>query len=148
MVREKSGKCKVRKKWGNFRICQGKLEFCWKSGKFKKIQGNLWKFLFHKRLRWSISISKNFQLAPSALASYFSTHFILDVLFETYTDMYIMIYKVYNHTNTYMSQFLYVSLVREKWKSQGILISCVSGNPVYIKPYEVTYDNNSDSVFW
>ena len=47
--------------------------------------------------------------------------------------MYIMINKVYNHTNTYMSQFLYVSLVRENGngsgKSQGILITCVSGNP-------------------
>ena len=54
-----------------FRICQGNLEFYWKSGKFKKSQGNLRKFIFHKRLRWSIGISKNFLLAPSALASFF-----------------------------------------------------------------------------
>ena len=32
---------------GNFRICQGNLEFCWRSGKFKKSQGNLRKFIFH-----------------------------------------------------------------------------------------------------
>ena len=38
--------------------------------------------------------------------------------------MYIMINKVYNHTNTYMSQFLYVSLVRGKWK----YVSEKSGN--------------------
>ena len=50
LVREKSGKFKVREKSGNFRICQGNLEFCWKSGKFKKSQGNLWKFIFHNRL--------------------------------------------------------------------------------------------------
>ena len=83
LVREKSGKFKIREKSGNFRICQGNLEFCWKSGKFKKSQGNLRKFIFHKRYRWSISISKNFHLAPLALASYFSTRFILNLQFFT-----------------------------------------------------------------
>ena len=75
-VREKSGKFKVREKSGNFRICQGNLEFSWKSGNFLKSQGNLRKFIFHKRLRWSISISKNFQLA-----SCFSKDFILNLPF-------------------------------------------------------------------
>ena len=83
LVREKSEKFKVREKSGNFRICQGNLEFCWKSGKFKKSQGNLRKFIFHKRLRWPISISKNFQLAPLALTSYFLTLFFLNLPFFT-----------------------------------------------------------------
>ena len=79
LVREKSGKFKVREKSGNLIICQGNLEFYGKSGKFKKSQGNLWKFIFHNMLRWSISRSKNFPLAPSALASLFSTHFNLNL---------------------------------------------------------------------
>ena len=59
------------------------------------------------------------------------------MLLETYTGMHIMIIKLYNHTNMYMSSFGYVWFVREKWrqvsersgKSQGILKSCQSGNP-------------------
>ena len=68
LVREKSGKFKVREKSGNFRICQGNLEFCWKSGKLKKSQGNLRKFIFHKRLWWSIGISKNFLILISCVS--------------------------------------------------------------------------------
>ena len=107
LVREKSGKSKVREKSGNFRICQGNLEFCWKSGKFKKSQGNLRKFIFHKRLWWSIGISKNLLLGPLALASYFSTHFILNLPLFTkicylkhIQGMYKMIIKIYHHMNT------------------------------------------------
>ena len=88
---------------------QGILEFVREIWNFVESQGNLRKFIFHKRLRSSITISKNFQLAPSALPSYFLTLlckfaiFHKDLLFETYTDMHIMIIMIYNHTNTYMS---------------------------------------------
>ena len=36
------------------------------------------------------------------------TVFHKQLQFETYTDMHIMINKVYNHTYTYMSSFFYV----------------------------------------
>ena len=66
-----SRKFKVREKSGNFKICQGILEFCRKSGKSKRSQGNLRNFIIQRRSRWSISISTIFQLLTSALAPYF-----------------------------------------------------------------------------
>ena len=94
LVREKSGKFKVRENSGNFRICQGNLEFCRKSGKFKKSKGNLRKFIFLKRLQWSISISKNFPLTL-----YFSKHLIYNIW-----DM-----KSVLHCTIYMQ-------TKEKWR--------------------------------
>ena len=61
------------------------------------------------------------------------TVFHKDLLFETYTDMNIMINKVYNqiHTCVNFSMFDWSGKNGNKsGKSQGILISCVSGYPV------------------
>ena len=111
---------------------KGILEFVSKIWNFVESQGNLRKFC--KKLWWSNSISKYFRVTPLALASYFSTHFILELPFFTkicYLKHIQACTFIIIQIRTYLN-FCMFDWSEENGdksgESQGILISCVSGN--------------------
>ena len=140
LVREKSGKFKVREKSGNFEKIQGNLEFWKKSGKFAIGQGNFEVFedILPMRMTHCGLVLQEYHfcvICGKRCSGYFPNFIEMSCLTGVFVQTCVF-FTCFRHRESAVkadvgsSGFTDLKISVKSVKSQGNLTSSTSGNPV------------------